>query len=106
MATSQAVATAQQNPLAILSGMLEKHKNQIAMALPRHMTPERMIRVTLTAASNNPMLAKCTPVSIASSIVQSSILGLEPSSVLGESYLVPFYNGKTKQHVYRSQAPH
>lgn len=84
-------------PLSILSGLLEKHKNQIAVALPRHLTPERMIRVALTAVSQTPALAECAPITIAAAIVQASILGLEPSSVLGEAYLVPFWNSKAKR---------
>lgn len=97
VATTNQQQSAAQN-LGALSGMLEKYKNQIAVALPRHMTPERMIRVALTAVSNTPALAKCAPVTIAASIVQSSILGLEPSSVLGEAYLVPFWNSKSGRH--------
>jgi recombination protein RecT len=95
MATQQTKEPAKPNNLGALSLLLEKHKDQIAMALPRHMTPERMIRVALTAVSSTPALAECTPVSIAGCIVQASILGLEPSSVLGEAYLVPFKNKKT-----------
>jgi recombination protein RecT len=85
------------NSLGTLQGMLEKYKHQIAVALPRHMTPERMIRVGLTAVSSSPGLMECAPLTIAACIVQASILGLEPSSVLGEAYLVPFWNGKTKR---------
>jgi recombination protein RecT len=87
-----AVATQQPNTLSTLQALLERYKGQIAVALPRHMTPERMIRVALTAVSTTPALQKCTPLSIAACIVQCSILGLEPSSVLGEAYLVPFGN--------------
>jgi recombination protein RecT len=94
MATPQnmtAVAR-QTQTLTTLQGMLEKYKSQIAVALPKHMTPERMIRVALTAVSTTPALQNCTPISIAACIVQASILGLEPNSVLGEAYLVPFKN--------------
>jgi recombination protein RecT len=80
------------SPLGTLQSLLEKYKGQISVALPRHMTPERMIRVALTAYSSTPGLQKCTPLSIAGCIVQASILGLEPNSVLGEAYLVPFGN--------------
>lgn len=91
-------AKTQPGTLAVLSSLLDKHKDQIAVALPRHMTPERMIRVALTAVSRTPKLAECTPLSLAASIVQASILGLEPQSVLGEAYLVPFWNGKIKKN--------
>jgi len=60
------------------------------------MTAERMIRVALSAVSGNERLAKCDPLSICASVVQSSILGLEPNSLLGEAYLIPFWNSKLK----------
>jgi recombination protein RecT len=92
-----AVATQQNNSLGTLQGLLERYKHQIAVALPRHMTPERMIRVALSAVSSSPGLLECDPLSVAACVVQSSILGLEPSSVLGESYLVPFWNSRLRK---------
>lgn len=84
--------------LAQLQNLLEKHKGQIANALPKHMTPERMIRVALSAVSGNSLLMQCRPISLAACIVQSSILGLEPNSLLGEAYLIPFWNSKAKAY--------
>lgn len=84
----------QTQALTTLGELLNRYKEQIAMALPRHLTPERMIRVALTAVSRNPTLQKCNPATIAGCVVQASILGLEPDGVLGEAYLVPFYNRK------------
>jgi recombination protein RecT len=77
-----------------LNQLLEKYKDQIANALPKHLTPERMIRVALTAVSQNRKLLECNALTICGSIVQASILGLEPSSVLGECFLVSFWNKK------------
>lgn len=85
------------NTLGTLQQLLETHKQQIAVALPKHLTPERMIRIAMTAVSTTPKLQECPPVTIAAAIVQASILGLEPSSVLGEAYLVPYWNGKTQR---------
>jgi recombination protein RecT len=80
--------------LTAVSNLLEKYKANIGTALPRHMTPERMIRVALSAVSGNYLLLRCDPLSICACVVQSSILGLEPNSQLGEAYLVPFWNSK------------
>ncbi len=77
-----------------VSQLLEKYKDQIAHALPKHLTPERMIRVALTAVSQNRKLLECNALTICGSVVQASILGLEPSSVLGECFLVSFWNKK------------
>lgn len=93
MATqTTAVTNAKPSPLATVHGLLEKYKGQIAVALPKHMTAERMIRVALTAMSQNPGLLECNPLTVCGAVVQASILGLEPNSVLGECYLVPFWN--------------
>lgn len=80
--------------LTTLKDLLTRYKEQIAMALPRHLTPERMIRVALTAVSRSQKLQECNPATVAGCVVQASILGLEPDGVLGEAYLVPFYNKK------------
>lgn len=69
--------------------MLEAMKPQIALALPRHLTPDRMIRIALTCCRLNPKLLECTPESLIAAIMISSQLGLEPG-VLGQSFLVPF----------------
>jgi recombination protein RecT len=77
-----------------LQNLLEKYKGQIAVALPRHLTPERMIRIALTAVSQTPRLMECNPYTVCGAIVQASILGLEPNSTLGEAFLVPYWNKK------------
>jgi recombination protein RecT len=95
MSTTQAL-TAQQN-IATLRQMLNSMKDQISAALPRHLTPERMIRVVMTAIQRTPKLMECTKGSIMGSIIIASQLGLEPDGILGRSYLIPRRNGKTKQ---------
>lgn len=91
-------AIAKRSTASDLQKLLESHRDQIAMALPRHLTPERMIRVALTAYTTTPGLWDCDIKSIAACVVQASILGLEPQSVLGEAYLIPFSaKGKTQK---------
>lgn len=77
-----------------LQKFLEDHKAQIANALPRHITPERMIRLALTAYSRGSLLQKCDMRTIAGSIVMASIMGLECDGISGEAYLIPYYNSK------------
>jgi recombination protein RecT len=94
MSNNQQVQKAGGTTLTGLSQLMDKYKEQIAMALPKHVTPERMIRVALTAVSQSPKLLECNPYTICGAVVQASILGIEPSSVLGECFLVPFWNKK------------
>lgn len=69
--------------------MLEKFKGEIARALPKHINPDRMARIALTAFRMTPALAKCDPRSIFAAVIQSSQLGLEVG-LMGEAHLVPF----------------
>ena len=83
--------------LANLRSLLEQAKEQIALALPRHMTPERMMRIVLTTVQRTPQLLECSPRSILGCVVEASQLGLEPDGILGHAYLVPFWNKHTQQ---------
>ena len=101
--STNAVAPKAATPLGSLQGLLEKYKSQIAVALPKHMTPERMIRVALTAVSQSWKLMQCDPLTVCGSIVQASILGLEPNSLLGEAFLIPYKNNKRTDPVTRKR---
>jgi len=80
------------SPAKSLSTFLDKYKGQIANALPKHISPDRMVRLTMTAFSQNTALQKCDLHSIFGSVVVASQLGLE-IGVGGQGYLVP-YGGK------------
>lgn len=77
---------------AKVSDLINSYKSQIAQALPKMLTPDRMIRTCLTAMMRNPDLLDCTGHSLISCILTSSQLGLMPDNVLGECYLIPFNN--------------
>jgi len=76
--------------------MLEKFKNEISRALPKHMSGDRLARVALTEFRKNPKLADCDPRSVFAAVIMGSQLGLEPG-ILGQSYLVPY--GKVCQFI-------
>lgn len=80
--------------------LLERCKSQIAMALPKHMTPDRMMRVAMTEIQKTPALLDCTPVSLVAAVIQASQLGLE-IGVLGQAYLVPYKGSVTLIPGYR-----
>lgn len=73
-----------------IRNLLEKSKQQIKMALPSHLNPDRMLRICMTSVQKNPTLLECSPESLIGAIIQSSQLGLEPDGVLGHAYLVPY----------------
>ena len=77
-----------QNP-GDLTKYLERGKAAVANALPKHLNPDRMLRLAVTAFSTTPALRKCTGQSILGSIVVASQIGLEPG-VAGQGYLIPY----------------
>lgn len=74
--------------------LLLANKSKIATALPKHLTPDRMLSIVMTEIRKNPDLANCNQQSLISAVIQSSQLGLEPGSALGHAYLIPFKNNK------------
>lgn len=74
-----------------LTQYLQKAQSSIAMALPKHLNPDRMVRLAVTCWSTTPALRKCTPQSILGAIVVASQLGLEPG-IAGQAYLIPYGN--------------
>ena len=86
-----------QAPVKQVGAVLERMKPQLQMALPKHLTPERMIRVALAAINKTPKLLECNRDSLYAAIMTSAQLGLEPDGVLGQAYLIPF--GKDVQFI-------
>lgn len=84
-----APATREQSPVAQFSSFMDKVKPQLALALPKHLTADRMARLALTAFSTSPKLQECDQKSIAASIMTAGQLGLEPG-VNGAGYLIPY----------------
>jgi recombination protein RecT len=87
MTTAQIVP--QKDALGTTLDMLTRLKPQMRAALPKHLSPERMVRIITTTLRRTPRLLECTPVSLAGAIIQSCQLGLEPDGFLGEFYLTP-----------------
>ena len=56
----------------------DKFKEQIALALPKHLTPDRMARVALTTVLKTPKLAECDPASVLQALLTCSQPGIAP----------------------------
>lgn len=78
---------------AILSG--PSVMEAIAQVAPRFLTPERVVKMVLMAASRQPQLLECTQESILKSVMIASQLGLDCSGVTKRGYLVPFRSRHT-----------
>lgn len=72
----------------------ESQKATLAAVLPRHVSPDRMLKIALGALRTTPKLMECTVESLMGAVVQCSQLGLEPNTPLGHAYLIPFEKKK------------
>jgi len=76
--------------------MLEENRAKLAAVVPKHLNVNRMFRLMNVAVQKTPALLKCTHRSLLASLMQAAQLGLEPDGTLGQAYLIPFWNSKTK----------
>lgn len=90
-AQQKAVAPTDRKQPKTIAEWIEASKAEIAKALPKHITADRLARVALTTIRQNDKLKACNPLSLMSGIMQAAQLGLEPG-VLGHCYLVPYGN--------------
>lgn len=90
MANTSTALVGSQSKQATIKDLLEKSKSSIAAVIPKHITPDRLLKVALSATSRTPALLACTPMSILLAVMQSAELGLEVGGLLGEAYFVPF----------------
>ena len=84
-----------------LAGLLQKMGPELSKALPKHVDPDRMARIALTALRTNPKLQKCSSGSFLGSVLSAAQLGLEPNTPLGHAYLIPYKTECTLQIGYQ-----
>ncbi len=92
-----AKAVQAKTPQATMRDQVQRMMPEIAKALPSVITPERFTRMTMSALSTTPALAKCTTVSFLGAMMNAAQLGLEPNTPMGQCYIIPFDRKGTAQ---------
>lgn len=90
-----------QNKLTKDMGIVDLIKNmepEIKKALPSVMTPERFMRMALSATNMSPKLLQCDKMTFLSALMNAAQLGLEPNTPLGQAYLIPYWSNKRKKY--------
>jgi recombination protein RecT len=97
--TTRGASTPPAKPAATLESWLESDgfRAMVAKALPRHLTPDRFLRVALTAAMRVPKLAQCTQESVTQCLLQCSQFGLEPDG--RRAHLIPFEDKRNNRTI-------
>lgn len=69
----------------ILANMAE-----ISKLAPKHVSPERLLKVLVSSMAKTPALKDCTAASLVNCFRVAAELGLDPGGTLGHLYLVPY----------------
>lgn len=85
-----AIARKQDSPAGNLNRYLQARAKNLAQYARNSVNPATMIRLAVFQFSQDDWLQKCQPETVYSSLITAAQLGLEPSGVRGEAYLVPF----------------
>ena len=75
-----------------LRKILTAMKSSMEEVLPKFMTPERMLKIAMLAATRQPKLYQCTTPSLMQAVMTASEVGLECSGTMGQGYLIPYKN--------------
>jgi len=62
----------------------------IPASMRKHLTPDRITKIIISATLRQPKLLECEPASILKAAMTATSLGLECDGVLGGAYLVPY----------------
>lgn len=94
MANQNKSQNIQITPQKRMSNALEKMLPEIKKAVGKAMTPERFSRIALSLFNGNPVFWEADTTTFLSALMQSAQCGLEPNTVLGEAYVIPYRNNK------------
>lgn len=75
-----------------LATTLDRMRPYLLAVLPKHLDPDRMLKLALLASQKQPLLKQCSLESVARSVMHVAQLGLEIGRT---AHLVPFKNYKT-----------
>lgn len=70
----------------------DSFRDAVKSSLPSHLTPDRFVRVALTAMMRTPKLAQCSQESLFKALLDLSSLGIEPDG--RRAHLIPYENRK------------
>lgn len=78
-----------------LATQIQKMESQFALALPSGLEAKQLVRDALTVIKQTPKLQECEWQTVLGALMSSAQLGLRPG-VLGQSYVLPFWDGKSR----------
>lgn len=62
----------------------------------QYLRPEKMLRLAINAVMKTPKLADCDPKTLLGALMTAQALGLEPNTVRGEAWLIPYKKSRRR----------
>ena len=81
-------------------------KRALEQAVPKHLSPDRFLRLGLLAMQKTPQLQKASPLTFLGALTTCATLGLEPNTPLGHAYLIPFEARRFNKDARRWETSH
>lgn len=79
------------------AGLIKRCGPQLNAVMPKGFTAERLSQLAIASYKQTPGLKECSVPSILSCCLKCAEIGLEPNDIMGNAYILPYYNGKTKR---------
>lgn len=87
-------------PEVTIQEYLQEMAPAIKQALPKHLSPDRLLRIAMTTIRTTPKLLQCNVESLMAAVMEAAQLGLEPG-ILGHCYIIPYGSEATFVIGYR-----
>lgn len=88
----RAVVASPKAAYASIEHVIVNRQQDIVATLAQGIDPTQFLKVALQAITRTPKLLECTPTSFVLALRDAAEMGLMPSGLLGEGYLVPYRN--------------
>ena len=72
--------------------VLQRLKPALAQLKPDEQSVERFLQTVRRVAQRNPDVLQCTVASMENAVKDSAVLGLDPTGLRGQGYIIPFSN--------------
>lgn len=77
------------------AGLIKRCAPQLQAVMPKGATPERLTQLAIATYKQTPKLAECSVQSILACCMKCAELNVEPNDILGNAYILPYFNNKT-----------
>lgn len=96
-------ALAKMKPGQRVAALLQERRADIAKMLPSTLTADRLLKVATIATTTTPALLECEIPSLITAVGQCALFGLEPNTILGHAYMIPFNKNENRDGTWHKR---